>query len=1110
MKKIFFILPILLMSVWLSAQTPFTATYTFSGTTGHVESFTYNGTTYEGISMGTINKVGVTSSSSTNNFRASGWPLGATDGSDVFTGSVDTGKYIGFTINAVPGYKFTVSTIQFGIGRSATGTRQCQWRGSYDNYSSIINNYTTLNTNLTNSNGILTNPDANLSWTGNVLTLDSNYSNITTSCGFRLYMYNAEQTGGTAGLQGPITITGTFEPLGLTPSISVDPSSLTDFSYVAGSGPSSEKSFSLTGSNLTANLTVSISADAHFEISSTPSENFGNSLSYTPTDGSVSATVYVRMKAGLSPGTYSDETITCASEGATSRTVSCSGIVYKGEPANHVTNFTSSTVGVSYITLTWTDVSKYTPDGYLIKGSNVSFSDITAPVDGTPESNGTLKKNVTPGTQTCIFTGLTDNTTYYFKIYPYTNSGSAINYKTDGEVPQTSATTPEQLIFATDLFISEYIEGTSFNKAIEIFNGTGATIDLSQYKLCLYTNGSATVSNSMSLSGTLEHNDVYVLAHPSADPAILAVADAISNAVINFNGDDAVALITGETSNPTYIDIFGRIGEDPGTYWETDPLKTQDMTLVRKPNITHGVTVNPESGFPTLATEWDSYPVDTFTYLDYHIFSPDQQTAAAPTFDPPAGIYSSPINVTISSITPGVTIRYTTDGSTPSETVGTIYTTPVYIDATTTLKAVAYSEDYALSPVSQAIYLFPVNVSTIADLRAGTPGTYYKYTGTGVLTFQQAFRHQKFIQDNTGAILIDDNSGTITTTYNLYDGISNIIGTVAEYGGMMQLTPIADPGTAVSSGNVIIPQEISLNELATNFEQYESELVRVMNVSFDTADNTLTFTNGTLYPMNSGLMNFRTTFYDVDYIGMVVPTGLWNIIGIPNSRVAEGNLFTARFWADFSSAEQPPLPVVLTSFTATISNQNYINLTWTTQSEAGMLGYYVMRSTQNDLSTARVISPLIPATNTSQPKAYLYTDTEVTESGTYYYWLQCNNYDGIINTYGSVSIEYNPVGGNTAPSIPLVTELLPVYPNPFNPQLFIPFNLANKLEVKIIIYNTRGQIVKEIPVGEQNPGSYRIEWDGKDSKGQALPTGIYCIRMIAGKDYYQTKVVLMK
>jgi len=172
MKKIFFILPILLMSVCLSAQTSFTATYTFTGTTGHVQSFTYNGTTYDGISMGTIDKVGVTSSSSTNNFRATGWPTGATDQSDAFTGSVDTGKYIGFTINAVSGYKFTVSTIQFGIGRSKTGTRQCQWRGSYDNYGSILTNYTTLN-NLTNLDGVLQNADTDFSSTGNVLTLDS-------------------------------------------------------------------------------------------------------------------------------------------------------------------------------------------------------------------------------------------------------------------------------------------------------------------------------------------------------------------------------------------------------------------------------------------------------------------------------------------------------------------------------------------------------------------------------------------------------------------------------------------------------------------------------------------------------------------------------------------------------------------------------------------------------------------------------------------------------------------------------------------------------------------------------------------------------------------------
>jgi hypothetical protein len=93
---------------------------------------------------------------------------------------------------------------------------------------------------------------------------------------------------------------------------------------------------------------------------------------------------------------------------------------------------------------------------------------------------------------------------------------------------------------------------------------------------------------------------------------------------------------------------------------------------------------------------------------------------------------------------------------------------------------------------------------------------------------------------------------------------------------------------------------------------------------FANAESGLTFTNGTLYPMNNGLMNFRTTFYDVDYIGMTVPTGLWNIIGIPNSRVIEGNLFTARCWADFSSAG-----IVLPSPVVNISVQNnIITLSW--------------------------------------------------------------------------------------------------------------------------------------------------------------------------------------
>src|SRR5690606_7703647 len=94
----------------------------------------------------------------------------------------------------------------------------------------------------------------------------------------------------------------------------------------------------------------------------------------------------------------------------------------------------------------------------------------------------------------------------------------------------------------TGVFVSEYVEGSSFNKAIEIYNGSGAELDLSTFTLELYSNGAAAASQALALSGTLADGDVLVLAHPDADQVILDVADVLDSSVINFNGDDAVVL----------------------------------------------------------------------------------------------------------------------------------------------------------------------------------------------------------------------------------------------------------------------------------------------------------------------------------------------------------------------------------------------------------------------------------------------------------------------------------------------------------------------------------------------------------------------------------------
>ena len=118
--------------------------------------------------------------------------------------------------------------------------------------------------------------------------------------------------------------------------------------------------------------------------------------------------------------------------------------VINPEPSNHVTDFTATTGDPTYsvINVAWGDATgTQLPSGYLIKGSSVGYDNIVAPVDGTPEANAPLVKNISYGVQVASFTGLNENTTYYFKIYPYTNSGDDIDYKTDGVVPQADATT---------------------------------------------------------------------------------------------------------------------------------------------------------------------------------------------------------------------------------------------------------------------------------------------------------------------------------------------------------------------------------------------------------------------------------------------------------------------------------------------------------------------------------------------------------------------------------------------------------------------------------------------------------------------------------------------
>ncbi len=140
---------------------------------------------------------------------------------------------------------------------------------------------------------------------------------------------------------------------------------------------------------------------------------------------------------------------------------------------------------------------------------------------------------------------------------------------------------------SADLYFSEYIEGSSNNKALEIYNSS---------------------NNTINLSGTIPAQGVFVLAHGSANASILATANQ-TNSSGWYNGDDAIMLKNGST----ILDSIGQVGVDPGTEWGTGLTSTADNTLRRNMSITTGdVTIN--NAFDP-AIEWEGYATDTFDHL---------------------------------------------------------------------------------------------------------------------------------------------------------------------------------------------------------------------------------------------------------------------------------------------------------------------------------------------------------------------------------------------------------------------------------------------------------------------------------------------------------------
>ncbi len=207
--------------------------------------------------------------------------------------------------------------------------------------------------------------------------------------------------------------------------------------------------------------------------------------------------------------------------------------------------------------------------------------------------------------------------------------------------------------------------------------------------------------------------------------------------------------------------------------------------------------------------------------------------------------------------------------------------------------------------------------------------------------------------------------------------------------------------------------------------------------------------------------------------------------------------------------DEPPVPVILSSFTATALSQSSVRLDWCTQSETSVLGFYILRG-QDNLSSAELVSPLIPATNSSQTQNYSHTDTNLTRDGIYHYWLQTVDLDGSQAWHGPVSVFLVGESESQTPPTPLKTGISSVFPNPFNPDAFFEYHLEGATQLSFTIYDNRGRMVRHLDLGSQPVGSNRCHWDGLDNSGNACSTGIYHIRMDTGSQKYFARAALIK
>ena len=399
---------------------------------------------------------------------------------------------------------------------------------------------------------------------------------------------------------------------------------------------------------------------------------------------------------------------------------------------------------------------------------------------------------------------------------------------------------------------------------------------------------------------TLLFDDIDISTFSNLTLALLLAEDAPSDGNFDWDGGDLFYVEVDYDNTGSYTKILQFA--TTATTGSNVSLPSQDTDL---DGIGDGTELSPTFGeftialgtgnlvdvrlvFDGLGAGDEDIAVDNIRIIDGFVVSP-------------AITIVSPLDTTV--FAPGTTnvnIEWTTVNLAGGETVdidvnGTVTTGVTSPYAVTTTDGQAYNITVNLMDGASVVDFEGVDFSVgsltqVADVTAlkadvvdNGLGRFYEITGSSLLTHTDGFRNRKWIQDtDISGVLIYDDSGVIATTYAVGDMITGLKGYTTDSNGVLRFIPTSDSGVIASSGNPVVPQTVTISDLNTTPDNYESELIKIANVTFPQGDGTLTFSTGQNFDVFDGALTtiMRTDFFGADYIGEIIPQSALDLVGV--------------------------------------------------------------------------------------------------------------------------------------------------------------------------------------------------------------------------------------